>query len=224
MKLFITAGILCTLAIGCSNNETKKEETTATVTDTTSAMTTAATDNSATPAAAPLDSATMMKKWGEYMTPGDMHKMISSWDGVWKGETTMWQTPTSPAMTSTGTATNKMVLGGRYQMSTHKGSFMGMAFEGMGTLAYDNIRKVFVSSWIDNFGTGLMTMEGTWDDATKSLSLKGKTLDCNRFDGSMVDMREVLKIVDDKHQVMEMYGPAPDGKEFKMMEIKMTKS
>jgi hypothetical protein len=36
-------------------------------------------------------------------------------------------------------------------------------------------------------------------------------------------LREVFKVIDDKTQMMEMYGPAPDGKEYKMMEIKLTR-
>jgi hypothetical protein len=30
-------------------------------------------------------------------------------------------------------------------------------------------------------------------------------------------------MVDDNNQIMEMFGPGPDGKEFKMMEIKFTR-
>lgn len=51
---------------------------------------------------------------------------------------------------------------------------MGMPFEGHGTLAYDNHRKMFVSTWIDNMGSGIMVLEGTYDDASKTLTLMGK--------------------------------------------------
>jgi hypothetical protein len=36
-------------------------------------------------------------------------------------------------------------------------------------------------------------------------------------------LREIFKVIDDKNQLMEMYGPGPDGKEYKMMEIKLTR-
>ena len=67
--------------------------------------------------------------------------------------------------------------GGRYQQSTYTGNLGGMPFEGIGTLAYDNSRKVYVSSWIDNMGTGMMYLEGTYDEATKTLTMKGKAVD-----------------------------------------------
>ena len=166
----------------------------------------------------------MMKNWKAYMTPGEAHKLMASWDGTWNGETTMWMEPGAPPTKSKGTAVNKMVLGGRYQTSTHKGDMMGMPFEGMGTMGYDNVKKIFVSTWIDNMGTGVMMMEGSWNEATKTLSLKGKCVDPSRTDGKEMEMREVLRIIDDKHHVMEMYSPGPDGKEYKMMEINFTKS
>jgi hypothetical protein len=35
-----------------------------------------------------------------------------------------------------------------------------MPFEGISTLGYDNAKKTFFSTWIDNMGTGMMVMEG----------------------------------------------------------------
>ena len=92
----------------------------------------------------PMDSATAAKKYMEYMTPGDMHKMLASSVGTWTSEYTMWEKENGPAQKSTGTCENKMILGGRYLQSTNKSIMMGMPFEGIGTMAYDNGRKVFI--------------------------------------------------------------------------------
>ena len=163
-----------------------------------------------------------MKAWMDYMTPGDMHKMLAKFDGEWKGDVTMWMVPGAPPSTSTTTSTNKMMMDGRYQVSTHKGNFNGMPFEGMSTVAYDNAKKVFISTWIDNMGTGLMTMEGTWDGATKTITFKGKMVDPTTY--KEVDVKETFRVVDDNNQVMEMFGTDPKtGKEFKSMEIKYTR-
>jgi hypothetical protein len=70
-------------------------------------------------------------------------------------------------------------------------------------------------------GTGIMNMEGAWDDASKSITFKGKGMDPMML--KECDYREIFKIVDDNTQIMEMYGPGPDGKETKMMEIKSTR-
>lgn len=165
----------------------------------------------------PMDSVAQMKAWQEYSTPSDVHKMIASWDGVWTTETTMWMDPKAPPSKSMAVATNRMVMDGRYQETTYKGEFMGMPFNGKGTLAYDNARKVFNSTWIDNMGTGMMFLEGTWDEATKTINLKGKSTD--PMTKASMDVRETFTIVDANTQRMEMFSNGMDGKEFKTMEI-----
>lgn len=172
----------------------------------------------------PVDSATMMKNMMEYGTPGPMHAMMASWDGTWKAETTFWEQEGAAPQTSTGTAVNTTIMDGKYQISTHTGNMMGMPFEGRGTMAYDNATKKFTSTWIDNWSTGIMNMTGTWDEASKTLTLKGSMPDINR-PGKECSMKESFKIVDENTQLMEMYGPDPQtGKEYKMMEMKMTRS
>jgi len=97
---------------------------------------------------------------------------------------------------------------------------MGQPFEGIGVAGYDNAKKMFVGSWVDNMGTGIMTMSGTWDDATKSINYTGTMID--PMSGKDIPFREVWKFVDDNTQVMEMYSIMA-GKEFKNMEIKYTR-
>ncbi len=171
----------------------------------------------------PVDSAIAMKNWQAYMTPGEVHKMIASWSGNWNTETTMWMAPDAPPMKSMGKTVNKTVLNGLYQESVNTGTMMGMPFEGHGTLGYDNAKKIFVSSWVDNMGSGIIKMEGTWDAATKSVTMKGMCVDPSS--GKDCEMKEIFKVIDDNTQTMEMYGPDPKtGKEMKMMELKFTRA
>ena len=160
------------------------------------------------------------KKWMEYMTPSAVHKMMASWDGEWTEDINMWMAPDAPAQKMTSSCTNRMILGGRYQESKHIGNFNGMPFEGVGTLAWDNAGKEFINTWVDNFGTGMMVLKGTWDEATKTINLKGEMRD--PMTGLQTTVREVLKVIDENTQVMEQYG-VKDGKKFKNMEIRMTR-
>ena len=125
-------------------------------------------------------------------------------------------------MTNTGSCTNKMIMGGRYQETRFTSTMDGQPFEGTGLLGYDNVRKVFVTTWIDNMGTGMMVGEGPWDEKTKSINIKGKMID--PMTGKECEYREVFRVVDKDHQVMEMYTPDPaTGKEFKTMEIRYSR-
>ena len=48
---------------------------------------------------------------------------------------------------------------------------MDMSFTGMAIEGYDNVKKKFVSSWIDNMGTMILNSEGTYDPAAQDLHL-----------------------------------------------------
>src|SRR5664279_382053 len=135
-----------------------------------------------------------MKAWQNYMTPGDIHKMLAASDGTWNEDITMWMAPGAPPAKSVATAENKMILGGRYQQSTTKGTFNGMPFEGISTLGYDNAKKIFVNSWVDNMGTGIMQLQGPWDPATKTVNLKGTSVDPTT--GKDMNVRETITLVD----------------------------
>jgi hypothetical protein len=162
-----------------------------------------------------------MKAWQAYMTPGDMHKMLSDADGEWNTDVKMWMAPNGQPVTSKGTCTNKMLLGGRYQESHFKGSFMDQPMEGIGHMAYDNAKKQFESTWMDNMGSGIMKSSGTYDPATKTLSMSGMQTD--PMTGKDMPFRETVQFMDNNNHVMSMYMTSPDGQEFKGMEIKFSR-
>ena len=160
------------------------------------------------------------KAWNDYMTPGPAHQMLARSDGEWNEELTMWMEPGAEPVKSKATAVNKMIMGGRYQHATHTGNVMGMPFEGMGITGYDNAKKVYLSTWIDNMGTGMMYSEGKWNDKNKTVDYVGTSLD--PVSGKELKIRQIFKKVDENTETLEMFTTR-DGKEFKSMEIKMTR-
>ena len=213
MKRITLAFCATVLLITACNNEKKPE---------TDKPADGATTMEKKPEAPPMpDSATMMKNWQDYMTPGDMHKMMAKWDGTWTGDISMWMYPGEPMQKSTGSAVNKMIMNGLYQESNHTGLMMGMPFNGKSTVGFDNHRKEFVSTWVDNMGSGIMVMRGPWNEATKTMNLKGTMVDPGTKNDT--EVRETFRIVDDNTQELEMFVMTPDGKEFKTMNIKFTR-
>jgi hypothetical protein len=162
-----------------------------------------------------------MKAWQTFMTPGDMHKNLAASSGNWKADITMWMAPGSQPTKSVASAKNEMIMGGRYLQTTYKGEFMGMPFEGSSTTAFDNGKKVFLSTWIDNMGSGIMILEGKWNEAKKAIEMKGKQTD--PMTGKDMKVRENFTFNADGTQLMEMWMEHA-GKEFKAMEIRFTKA
>ena len=141
--------------------------------------------------------------------------------GTWSGDVTMWMGEGLPPTKSTSTSVTKTIYNGLYQQSTHTGDMMGMPFEGMSIAGYDNLKKEYFSTWMDNMGSGFMVSTGQYDSVAKKLTLSCTTTCMN---GQEAPMREVYTIIDDNHHMMEMWGPDPKtGKEYKNMEIKYTR-
>ena len=156
-----------------------------------------------------------MKAYQEFMTPGQMHKWMAKLNGTWEADITSYMNPASPDK-SKATNVTSTIMNGLYQVGDYTGNMMGMPFQGHSIMGYDNGKKMFVSTWIDNMGSGIIYLTGTYDEATKTLHLKGKQT--NPMTGKDAGIREAMKIIDDNTYTLEMYGDGPDGKEIKYME------
>jgi hypothetical protein len=179
-------------------------------------------------AAAP-DEAQAMASMMEIAKPGENHKMLEGLAGSWTYKVKWWMKPDAPPMESAGTTTIKSVMEGRYIVSEHTGTMsmpgadgkmMDMGFRGMSTEGYDNAKKKFVASWIDNMGTGILLMEGTYDPATKTLTYSGEE---QPMPGVKFAYRQAVKYTDNDHHLIEFYE-VHDGAEVKVMEIAYTRS
>ncbi len=159
------------------------------------------------------------KAWMEYMTPGKEHQELAKMVGEWTYESKFWMSPDQKEpMVTSGTAKFESILGGRYVKSKMKGMMMNTTFEGRGLDGYDNARKVYVSTWIDNMGTGIMYMEGTKEDG--KLVYNGTSV--NPVTKTAEKLKTVIAPVDDDHFKMEMFMVTDNG-EFKSMEINYTR-
>lgn len=208
ITLVFCAAVL--LLIACDNNSDHVNTATDSIAATANIKTT-----DAAPEAIP-DSAAMMKAWQDFMTPGDMHKWMTNTNGTWEAEVSQWMDPAAPPTKSRATIVQSSELGGRYVVAKYKGTAFGQPMEGMSMMGYDNAKKLYVSTWIDNLGTGIVNMSGTYDETTKTLNLKGYQTD--PLTGKDSDIREELTIIDKDSYSMSMFGTGFDGKEMKFME------
>src|SRR5215471_7419839 len=125
--------------------------------------------------------AEMMALMTEMAKPGENHKLLEHSVGSWTYTVKMWMNPdpSAPPSESTGSAVTRSIMGGRFFVSDHTGKMQmpgpdgkmtDMDFKGLAVEGYDNAKKKFVSSWVDNMGTGIMMSEGTYDAAAKAFT------------------------------------------------------
>jgi hypothetical protein len=167
-----------------------------------------------------MDPQAMMEVYKKLAAPGEPHKLFASLAGSWETKTKEWMEPGKPPTESTGSAEMKMLLDGRFLYQEFNGNMMGQPFSGVGIDGYDNLRKRYVSTWIDTIGTGIFQMEGMASADGKTITLKGQHAELG---GGQMTHRAVWKIVDSNTQTFDMYGTHHGGKEMKMMEIVYTR-
>ena len=163
-----------------------------------------------------------MAAWQKYMTPSEGHKMLDGMIGTFDAKVSMWMQPGQPPAVSNGVSENRWVLGNRYVQENFTGTFMGMPFQGIGYTGYDNGKKQYFGTWIDNMSTGIMTSTGTTSDNGKTWTFKSVSTD--PMTGKDMAGESRVTVTDRDHHTMEMYGPGPDGKVYKMMQIDYTRS
>jgi hypothetical protein len=156
-------------------------------------------------------------------TPGKMQEHLAKGAGTWDGKTTMWMGPDTEPMKSTCTSTATSIMDGRHLKVEIAGDMPGMGpYRGLGLYGFDNVAGRFVSTWIDNQGTGIMT-------GTGELSADGKTLTWRHTYTCPITkkpavMREVETTTGPTTKTLDMFGADPkSGREYQMMRIELTK-
>jgi hypothetical protein len=155
--------------------------------------------------------------------PGEMHAWLAKAAGTWTGVSRNWPTPDAAPMPSTVTMNSRMDLGGRFLMNDVRAEWPEIGtFEGRATLGYDNAQRIFVSSWVDNMGTGIMSGTGQLADDRKTLTITYTYFDPAKK--KQVTLREVTVRETDDRIWLRIWGTsAATGKEFLMTETTYTR-
>jgi hypothetical protein len=163
----------------------------------------------------------MMQAWEAAAKPGEPHQRLAAATGTWKASMRMWMGPGEP-QTSEGTSKREMILDGRVMADHFEGNVMGQPFTGHGMTGYDNVRKMYWSTWNDSMSTGLMTSWGKWDDAENALVMEGEMSDPMTGQPSKVKM--ISRYPEAGKEVFEMWEPRGEGGAMiRTMEITYTK-
>lgn len=165
----------------------------------------------------------MMKKWMELSTPGEAHKHLAQFVGKWDTVVRMWtEGPDKSPIESKGTSEVKWMMEGRFLLEEYTGQMMGMPWHGMIITGYDNFKKKYVFSSLDNLGTGLYTSEGKFDMANKVLTSFGK-MDEPMTGEHDKTIKYVLRTINKDKHVFEIFDEVGGPNEFKVVEVTYTR-
>jgi hypothetical protein len=171
----------------------------------------------APPAMSPEEQA-MAAAWEKAAKPGEQHAWLATMAGSWQFEGSFWTVPGGEPTRSAGTAERTAISGGRVMREVVSSTFYGQPFEGVGHTGYDNVTGKYWSTWFDDMSTSVMVSTGTCEQG--ACTFDGTNTD--PMTGKAATSRMTSKHEGDR-EVHEMFGPGPDGKEFKMMELVYTR-
>lgn len=154
--------------------------------------------------------------------PTKEHERLQKDVGVWDAEIKTWTTgPEGEPTVSKGVERNRLLHGGLWLISNFEGDFAGIPFVGHGQTGYDPGKGKYVGAWVDSMSTRVMVQEGTYDEASETLTLEGEL---ESPTGQVLEQQTVSRYKDGvRSMTMSMRPKDSDGEFVKMMEITYTR-
>lgn len=153
--------------------------------------------------------------------PRAEHARLARLEGTWDMEIRMWSEPGAQPSLSRGTATNRMILGGRFLLSESAGGEGEMRMESMTILGFDGRNEWYTAAGYDNWGTYHVAAQGGFDEARNAIVMHGSDTIVKGNHTQTWDF--VLRTVDDDTYVWEIIFTDPwhtkGGPPFRMVEI-----
>jgi hypothetical protein len=163
----------------------------------------------------------LMKKAMEAGMPSEGHKLLNTLQGTWKTRSIWHMTPEDPGEKSSATAQRTWILGGRFLKEEYRDFHPKAPFRGLGILGFDNVMKVYESTWVDTMTTATWRATGNYNAETKTFSFTGSG-SCP-IEGGKKETESELEIVNEDKNIYRMYSTSPEGKRFLTLEIEYTR-
>lgn len=132
---------------------------------------------------------------------GPENRAIAKLAGLWNVRQSIWSQPDAVPAIDHGAATFTPVLGGRHVRQELRIEAPDKPFEGLGYIGFDIAARNYYSSWRDTNFTGVIFAKGNYDAGYKTYTFTGEIAEPS----GKIPLREVLRIVDDRHFTYEYY-------------------
>ena len=120
--------------------------------------------------------AAAMAKAKKWTAPGKYHREMAYFIGHWDVETRIVM-PGMKMPPTKGTADYKWLIPGRWISSEVKGMMMGALVTSYTIHGFDNVKKKWVTTWVNSMDTAMNRVEGVIVDPTGKVTAQYGTLD-----------------------------------------------
>lgn len=156
--------------------------------------------------------------WTEYMTPSDVHTLLSKFVGSFQMEIAMSMGEGKDPTVITVHSDNSMLLGGRFLEMKQKGVMMGMDYQSITTIGFNNTDKKMALTTMTNMGTGTLSLVGEWNEKTKSGTLFGPLT--NPVTKDTILVKQIISFINDNTILIESYDKEGEKPEKKTVQYK----
>ncbi len=146
--------------------------------------------------------------------PAAEHQVFQKDVGVWDADIQINPAPGAPPIPSKGVSRNRIGCGGLWLISEFHNETTG--FEGHGIFGYDPAKGKYVGTWIDPMRTFLTFYEGSYDAASRTMTMWAEA---DGPQGKRLRWRETTETRNPDTQVWRQFMAGPGGQEFESMTI-----
>jgi hypothetical protein len=139
----------------------------------------------------------------EAAKPGPIHAQLMKRAGQYTFSMKFLAQPGAEPIESTGTATLKPILGGRFLEEEDTGETDGQPTAGERIYGYNNGSKQYEAAWIYDGSTAILVLNGTSDDNGKTVRYTGAFLGP---EGKAQTLHVTVRQTDEDHFMVRMIG------------------
>lgn len=174
--------------------------------------------------------AKMMENFAEATTMNAHHSKMKMFVGEWDVVAKHWMQPGTEPNVSKAESDCELVMGGRYVRQTYEGiiefpdatgKMTKHDFKGESMMGYDNVKKQYVSTWVDTMSTGIWMEHGQWDDKENGFVMYSDFID--PMTRQPARTKSIHKFMGKDKMVSEMHKMNGPGQWFKELELTYTR-
>lgn len=159
--------------------------------------------------------------WTAYMNPSSVHELLAQFTGDFKMEIAMSMGADQAPTKMTVSASHKLLLGGRFLEIKQQSEMMGMDYQAITTIGFNNADQKMALTTITNMGTATLSLYGDWNEKTRSANLFGQLT--NPVSKAVINVRQKVTFIDNHTIRIESYDQEADKPEMKTVEYTFTR-
>ena len=161
--------------------------------------------------------------WLDSAAPTEAHAWLKAYLGSWTTHQKDWLPSGALWNEADGQATCRMLLGDRFLQEDYTTTLDGHPFHGLGLTGFDRQKNAYMMVWLDDFGTGVIPLEGKLDGTGHVLTLEAP-LPAGAASTTAPRLRVTDTWWDKDHHALAWWGQGPAGQPVKLSEILYTRN